>query len=1126
MEILGIPAAPMTEVGKCLFLPLKREIDYLVNYPRNIENLRSQANYLKARRIDLQNSIDEARRQLEEPTEEVIEWLKRMEDIEVDLRRLDEAIEENKRSLERCCCWCPSWGPRYRLSKEAAQKLVVLIQLQEKGNFNAISRHLPLPSIESTPVGDFEVFSSTELAMEQVMEALKDEETDVVGVFGMGGVGKTMLMKEVGKRVRREKRYDVVLMATVSRNPELKRIQGEIAEQLGLKLEEESESVRARRLLERFKQEKTVLVILDDLWERVELADVGIPYGIGHSGCKIVVTSRSVDVCGLMESRAKILVDVLSEEDSWNLFKKKAGCVVDSLDFLSMARDVARECGGLPLAIVTVGRALRDKSRLIWTNALTQLQKSVPTDIEGMHTKVFSSLMLSFDSIESEETKLCFLFCCLFPEDYNIHIDKLMRYVVGEGFLNDVTSLEEASQRVRILVDKLKSSCLLLDGSCEGFVKMHDTVRDAAISVASKDGRGFIVKVGLGLREWPAKEKLEECKRISLMKNRISILPDRPECPQLQTLLLQNNWRLTKIPDRFFEGMKALAVLDLNGTPISSLPPSLPCLINLRALCLHKCRLLKDISLVGELKMLEILRLNGTKISELPKEIGSLANLKLLDLSNTDRLKRVPCNMISKLTRLEELYMGRSFSQWEVNGKGDESNASFGEVASLVCLNVLQCHVEDVECLSQDVPRPWRNLMKFCICNDRNYNDSTFPRSLRLNISNQAPNWVNLLLGKTEDLSLLSCKGVKNLIQLHEGGFNILERLSINDGDEIEYLITVAEESPHNAFGMLKELYLDHMKNLKEICNGPLPADFLGKLKVLSIYHSEKLIRILPSDLLGNVNDLERLEVCGCDELQEVFHYDGLLEQRPLVSKLRALKLKLLPKLTTIWKGEIPVGSLGNIEDLYVGRCKRMKNLFSPSIAQRLEQLQQLEIKTCEELEKIISNEVEPKAVGERSASPSSIRVQPWLAFRNLQKLFIYNCINMKKLLSMKLARNLGKLEELKVQSCPNMVVIVAKDEDGEEAEALDHGLLPRLKTLTLHKLKNLTCFYQDGSVLDLKSLEYLKVWRCPELTRLPLGSQSVLKLEKIEGMDRERIDRLEWEDEAIKARIHELLQG
>ncbi|XP_058072671.1 probable disease resistance protein At5g47260 [Magnolia sinica] len=202
-----------------------------------------------------------------------------------------------------------------------------------------------------------------------------------------------------------------------------------------------------------------------------------------------------------------------------------------------------------------------------------------------------------------------------------------------------------------------------------------------------------------------------------------------------------------------------------------------------------------------------------------------------------------------------------------------------------------------------------------------------------------------------------------------------------------------------------------------------------------------------------------------------------------------------------------------------------MKNLFSPCQAQRLERLERLEIKACDMLEKIISNVGELMVRVERSASLPAIRIKPWRTFQNLQKMNIYHCIGMKKLLSMKLAHSLRQLEELKVQRCPNMVVIVAKDEDEDEEEVADQGPLHQLKTLTLHKLEKLTSFNQDRLVLDLPSLEYLKVCGCPDLKKLPIGPCCLLKLEKIEGMDRERIDRLEWEDETIKSRIHELLQ-
>lgn len=105
----------------------------------------------------------------------------------------------------------------------------------------------------------------------------------------MGGVGKTTLMKQVAKLVEKEKLYEEVVMVTLPQNPDLKRIQSDIANQLGLKMppEQGDVSMRACKLSERLRQGKTVQVILDNLWGRLEVADVGIPHRQECKGCNI-----------------------------------------------------------------------------------------------------------------------------------------------------------------------------------------------------------------------------------------------------------------------------------------------------------------------------------------------------------------------------------------------------------------------------------------------------------------------------------------------------------------------------------------------------------------------------------------------------------------------------------------------------------------------------------------------------------------------------------------------------------------------------------------------------------------------------------------------------------------------
>jgi len=189
---------------------------------------------------------------------------------------------------------------------------------------------------------------------------------------------------------------------------------------------------------------------------------------------------------------------------------------------------------------------------------------------------------------------------------------------------------------------------------------MHDVVRDVAVYIASKGEDCFFVKAGLGMRGWPETNalELEVCKRISLMNNYILKLPEQPNCPKLLTLLLNLNPYLSGMSTNFFQKMTSLNVLDLSDTSIESLPSSLALLTNLGAFRLDRCKNLRHISLVGQLKKLKVLGLQKCPVDILPEEIGTLTDLKLLDLSYSTSLI-IPPNLICNLSQLEELFHDR-----------------------------------------------------------------------------------------------------------------------------------------------------------------------------------------------------------------------------------------------------------------------------------------------------------------------------------------------------------------------------------------------------------------------------------------------------------------------------------
>ncbi|KAK6803076.1 hypothetical protein RDI58_000860 [Solanum bulbocastanum] len=107
-------------------------------------------------------------------------------------------------------------------------------------------------------------------------------------------------------------------------------------------------------------------------------------------------------------------------------FQGKAGDSVDVLSIHDTAKEVAKECKGLPLAIITVAGALKRKTKPSWEDALIQLRDAEPKKIPGVHTKVYKFLRLSYDHLGENEAKYLFLFCSLFEEDRDIWSEDLV----------------------------------------------------------------------------------------------------------------------------------------------------------------------------------------------------------------------------------------------------------------------------------------------------------------------------------------------------------------------------------------------------------------------------------------------------------------------------------------------------------------------------------------------------------------------------------------------------------------------------------------------------------------------------------------------------------------------------
>ena len=378
---------------------------------------------------------------------------------------------------------------------------------------------------------------------------------------------------------------------------------------------------------------------------------------------------------------------------------------------------VLDKCGGLPIAIVTIAKALKDETVAVWKNAVDELRSYAPINIEGMDENVYSCLKWSYNHLKSDEVKSLFLLCGCMSYYGDISMDQMLRYAIGLDFFDDINSLERAINKLVALVKTLKASSLLLDGTKDDgdssgvgasrllfmdgdhkSVRMHDLVRDVDRIIASKDPHRFkVVEDVRSDQDWTKIE--DESKFISLYCKAVPELPPKLVCPKLQFFILQSDSgaSLHTIPNKVFEGMNQLKVLALSGMHFPTLPSTLQSLSNLRTLCLDRCKL-GDMAIIGELKKLQVLSMVGSDIQQLPREMMQLTNLRLLNLNYCKELKVIPRDILSSMSRLECLFMKSSFSEWAAKEVCDgESNACLSELNNMHRLRTIEVKIPNVE---------------------------------------------------------------------------------------------------------------------------------------------------------------------------------------------------------------------------------------------------------------------------------------------------------------------------------------------------------------------------------------------------------------------------------------------
>ncbi|KAG8089445.1 hypothetical protein GUJ93_ZPchr0011g27206 [Zizania palustris] len=343
---------------------------------------------------------------------------------------------------------------------------------------------------------------------------------------------------------------------------------------------------------------------------------------------RIVITTRKEDVASLASSKCRLELQPLGDTDSFNLFCRRAFNNIEDCrcpsELKEVATSIVRRCQGLPLAIVSMGSLMssRKETVYVWNRTYSQLK-----DEMLKNDNVRAILNLSYHDMPGD-LRNCVLYCSMFPEDYPMSRESLVRLWVAEGFAvtKDGNNPEDVAEGN--LMELIHRNMLVIDESDElgrvSTCRMHDIMRELVLSVAKEEmfgsasDNGTMINMDTGVRRFSTYKWKDD--RAPTMTFQL-----------LRTLMsLEAVSSSTDMLNSFFLGSNYLTVLELQDSAINEVPVSIGNLFNLRYIGLRRTKVHKLPECIEKLSNLQTLDMKQTQIVKLPRGIARIKKLRHL----------------------------------------------------------------------------------------------------------------------------------------------------------------------------------------------------------------------------------------------------------------------------------------------------------------------------------------------------------------------------------------------------------------------------------------------------------------------------------------------------------------